>query len=87
MAVHHVRGASTAIMRSSRAHSSLNAVSSMGNALVHLASVAMTVRSPSAARWQMARDDRHEKGQPAIVKKAGKGSTATSAPPIKHAMS
>jgi hypothetical protein len=82
----HVLGASTATMKNSPAHSSRNAVSSMGNAPVRLDLAVMTVRSQSAARWQMERGDPREKGRPVIVGRVGKESTAMFAPQIRRAM-
>jgi hypothetical protein len=82
----HVPGASTVITRSLLAHSLRNAVNIMESAPVLLVLVEMTAQYRSAARWPMARGGHRERGNIAIVKTVGKGSTAMSAPAIRHAM-
>jgi hypothetical protein len=86
MVVLRALDASTATMRSLPVHNLRNAVNIMGNAPVHLALVAMTVRNLSAAHCQTERGDRQEKALTVTARKAGKESTAMSAPPIRHAM-
>lgn len=86
MAVLHVHDASIATTTSLPAHSLQSAVSSTENAPVRPASVAMTAPSRSVARWQMERTGRLEKDQLAIVRMAGRESTAMSAIPTRPVM-
>jgi hypothetical protein len=86
MGVQHAPDASTATTTSSPARNLPNAVNSMENAPVHLDLGATTVPNRSAARWQMASGDRHERPNIATAMMAGKASTATFVAPIRPAM-
>ena len=86
MDVLHVHDASIATTMSLPAHSSRSVVNLMESALVRLALVAMTAPSRYAAHWQMERIGHLETDRLAIVRRAGRGSTATSATPIRPVM-
>jgi hypothetical protein len=86
MVARHVLDVSIAITMSSSVYNLRIAATQMANVSVHPALEETTAQSRYVDRWRMVRTDRHGKETNATAKKAGKASTAMSAPLTTLAM-